>query len=109
MLSLGQCIIISLASTIYLGGAAVLLTGCSIRSISTNEDGKVPSEVVGGAPYFCPVTEHNRDTVVRAGTLPGEGGQTLTSYREPGLDHRATGHTNGRVGVSLLVEPLCMN
>lgn len=110
MFSVGQCIIISLAATIYLAGAAFLLMGSPLTPIKTSERGKNPPAAVKGPPYFYPVAEQSHARRALTGTsLPAEEGAVRSSWGGSHLGHRPGGHERERGGVGLLVEPICLN
>jgi len=110
MFSVGQCIIISLAGTIYLAGAAFLLMGPSFVPTSVIEEGKGPSAVVKEFPYFYPVVEENLDREVLTGaSLPGGEVQSRVSWSGPRCDHQAIGYKHEAVDAGLLKEPICLN
>jgi len=111
MFSLGQCVIISLASTIYLAGAAFLLTGCSVVSpIGRSEGGGCPSAAEKEFPHFYPVVRQNRDNA-DIGDAPLLAAETRlgASSGDPRFDFRAVGHENKQVDAGLLGEPICLN
>lgn len=110
MFSLGQCIIISLASTIYLAGAAFLLAGRPVLPDRMSEGRKPRSTVVEGIPYFYPIVKQDRESTVLAGTsVPVEEGPARASRDGSHTGPWVVGHENKRVDVGLLREPLCLN
>jgi len=110
MFSVGQCIIISLAGTIYLAGAAFLLMGRPFIPIGTSERAKNPPAAVKRPPYFYPVAEQSPARRALTGTsLPAEEGSVRSSWGGPHLGHRPGGHERERGEVGLLVEPICLN
>jgi hypothetical protein len=114
MFSLSQCIIIGLASLIYVAGAAFLLTGHSfpwnrhLPVLDASEERAARSGAVEGSPYFFPVLEES--TPGRVGSTgafsPAGGEQVRASHGDPSLNRRAVERESENGEPVLLTNPI---
>lgn len=123
MFSLGQYVIIGLAGTIYLVGAALLLAGRTVASISESETQKGLPGAAETPPYFCPASGKNPDWLVRGGAAPpGNGALPRNEASAQGFvedppfhpqanpqARRMHGGNTEHAGGRLLTAPICLN
>ena len=129
MFSLGQYVIIGLASTIYLVGAALLLAGRTVASISESETQQGLPGAAKASPYFCPASGKDPDWLVRRGAAPpGDGALPRPGARAQGFvgdppfhpqanpqthgpleTHGPRGRAPGHASERLLTAPICLN
>lgn len=114
MFSVGQTIVLGLAGSIYVFGAAFLLGGRSMLkagcSPSSDTDGGSPvqSGIIDGSPYFVPVLDGatNRALSPSGTKAPGGAGRIEGAMPDP----RAASSRQGVEGVSpSLKRPICLN
>lgn len=121
MFSIGQYIIIGLASSVYVAGSALLLAGRFFLPgdpLSAVEAGREPApggrEVNGGA-YFVPVPERSGIGGATISTTSATGGKQVRgahpnfSLDLQGTQQNAAGHTSGTAKQGLLTTPVCLN
>jgi hypothetical protein len=123
MFSLSQYIIIGLAGSIYVAGAAFLLAGppflrdCSLLPAGTNSPAGTNGEraggsrPAGGAPYFFPVHE-NRPLGHEDCTEPplhAGGERTRTAPTAPDPDCQGSEPRTEKAERVLLTNPVCLN
>lgn len=116
MFTLSQYIIIGLAGSIYVAGAAFLLTGHSFvrdRSLLPVDasEGRVGLGAVEASPFYVPVPENNAlgHEGPRGPVSPVGEGPTGTSPSAPSPDRQAVGPESEEVELVLLTNPICMN
>ena len=117
MFSLSQYIIIGLVGSIYVAGAAFLLTGYSflqdrsLPSVDANKERGNGTRAAENPPYFFPVLE-NRILEPEDPTnslSPAGEEQTRTSPRALSPDHQTIGSRTQKVELVLLTDPVCLN
>ena len=117
MFSLSQYVIIGLAGSVYLAGAAILLTGgsflrnCRLPILDAEREQTATSGAVEELPYFFPVLEKER--VGSGGSigplLPVEGEKMRSSHGDLSADRRAVEHRSENAESDLLTSPICLN
>lgn len=114
MFTISQYAIIGLASMIYLGGAAFLLTGRSFLrdcvGLGTSQEEAVRPGMVEDAPYFYPVLEEDGFGNVGSRSFsPVEGRRARAVQDVPAIGRRAAERRTKKKKLVLLANPICLN
>jgi hypothetical protein len=116
MFSLSQYVIIGLAGSVYLAGAAILLTGgsflrnCRLPILDAEREQTATSGAVEELPYFFPVLEKERvGSGSSIGPLLPEGEKMRSSHGDLSADRRAVEHRSENAESDLLTSPICLN
>ena len=116
MFSLSQYVIIGLAGSVYLAGAAILLTGgsflrnCRLPILDAEREQTATSGAVEELPYFFPVLEKERvGSGSSIGPLLPEGEKMRSSHGALSADRRAVEHRSENAESDLLTSPICLN
>jgi len=116
MFPLSQYLVIGFAGSVYVVGAALLLTGHTfLRNSGLSPFDTSKQETAGasggveGSPYFVPVLE---EVVLENGVSedprsPVEVGQLRSAHGNLSANHRIAEHENREL--LLLMEPICLN
>ncbi len=117
MFSLSQYILIGLVGSVYVVGAAILLTGgaflrnCRLPILDTDGEQTATSGAVEELPYFFPALEKGRvGSRVSTDPLSPVGGETMrASHGDLSTDRRAVEHGSENAESNLLTSPICLN
>lgn len=119
MFTLGQTIVLGLAGSIYVVGAAFLLGGramlkSDLRALGNTTGGQiVPAGTIGGAPYFVPALDGGTVTATSTGTAAST--RTSSSAANKGASGargrppRPMDCRGAARGAASLRNPLCLN
>ena len=119
MFTLGQTIVLGLAGSIYVVGAAFLLGGRAVlkseeRAFFDTTGGQiVPAGTIGGAPYFVPALDGGTVTATSTGTAASTRASSSAANKGAsgarGRPPRPMDCRGAARGAASLRNPLCLN